>query len=195
MNLSDDYTNVTQLRKRQATASNYTLVANLGTFALVACQNFASMSSPVFAIGISLGLATMVDAQIDRLRANNATATRETQFVQQHGKHGEAVWVEQLTQQERSAVKKFRIATALSVSSVIAGFVVGMECAPHLKSFLMPATIIVGLFVSMKATKKSEQHLKEVREQRLTLVDQIHQRRTHLSEQQSNTQNLPAPHP
>lgn len=187
MNITTHFNTIGDLCARQETALNYALVANLGTCGMVVLQSALSTPSPWLSAGISLGLATLVDAQIDRVKSRKHSIQSQTQFIQTYGTEYEAVWADELSNQERTAVQKYRMRTASVVGAAIGGFVVAVPFAPHFNGVLMTAALVLSFIAHKKATKHSEAQMEEATCNRKTLVEEIHQRRTVRAEPMANT--------
>lgn len=187
MNIETHFKAIGDLRARQETALNYALVANLGTCGMVALQSALSTSSPLLSVGISLGLAALVDAQMDRSKIRKQTIQSQTEFVKEYGTTHEAAWADELSNQERAAVQKYCVVTAGVVGAAIGGFVVALPFAQHFNGVLMTAALVLSFIAHKKASKHSESQMDEAKRNRTTLVEEIYQRRTILAEPPSNT--------
>jgi len=175
--LSDDFANVARAHKQKETALNYGIIASLGTCALVTAQLFMPSHVIVDAV-IALGMATIVDANIDRIKNRNHIKRVETSFVKAHGNSYEKLWVRDLNEEEKSARKKNRMVSALTLSSIASAFVVGINVAPEFKSIMLPAFAVAAFLLYTKNTKKGSAAIDETVKNRRTLVEQIHHRRS-----------------
>lgn len=185
--IAADFNAIVDLRARKETVLNYALVATLGTCGMVVLQSVLSTPSPLLGVGVSIGLAAVVDAQLERMKTAKKTIHSQTQFVKQYGNEYEAIWAKDLADQEHGAVKKYRMMTAGVVAAAIGGFVVALPYAPHFKGVLMTAVVALSFIVHKKATKNSDRHMEDATRQRQMLVDQIYHRRTCVAEPASNT--------
>lgn len=177
MTVSHDIENVTRSRNRYENALTYGAVASIGSCVLVGAQAFMS-SNVVLDVAVALGFATIVDAQTDRIKMRKKIQQSETHFVNEHGNSYEKIWVEDLNAQEKTARKKNRIISTVSLSSIVSAFIVTTAFVPQINSVMIPAFAVVGLLVHNKATKKTSSALNDIVSQRRTLVEQIHMRRT-----------------
>lgn len=187
MTVVQDIENVTRNRNRYENALSYGAVASIGTCVLVAAQAFMS-SYVILDVAVSLGLATIVDAQMDRLKTRKKIQQSETHFVNEHGNSYEKIWVGNLNDQEKALRKKNRIISTVSLSSIVSAFIVTTAFVPQINSVMIPAFAVVGLLVHNKATKKTSSALNDSVAQRRTLVEQIHLRRT------TEDHSIPSPH-
>lgn len=177
MTIVQDIANVTRNRNRYENALIYGAVASVGTCVLVAAQAFMS-SHVILDVAVSLGFATIVDAQMDRFKTRKKIQKSETHFVNEHGNCYEKIWVGNLNDQEKALRKKNRIVSTVSLSSILSAFIVTTAFVPQINSVMIPAFVVVGLLVHNKATKKTFGALDDIVAHRRTLVEHIHLRRT-----------------
>lgn len=176
-NCSDNFKNVARAHRQKETVLNYGVVASLGTCALVVAQSFVS-SHIILDAAIALGLATIVDSSIDRVKNRKHIKDVETSFVNTHGNPYEKLWVRDLNEQEKVARRKNRIVSAITLSSIASAFVISMNVLPEFKSVMMPAFAVAGFLLHGRNTKNISANIDETVAQRRTLVEQIHQRRS-----------------
>lgn len=174
---SEDFKNVTHAHRQKETALNYAVIACLGTCVLMSAKSFMSPHI-IFDAAIALGLATIVDASIDRIKNRKRIQDVETSFVTAHGNSYEKLWVRDLNEQEKSARRKNRIVSAITLSSIASACVVSINVAPEFKSIMLPAFAVAGSLLHGKTTKKVSAKIDEAVANRRTLVEQIHQRRS-----------------
>ncbi len=188
-NCSDDFKNVTRAHRQKETALNYGVAASLGTCSLVVAQSWIS-SHIILEAAIALGMATIVDSSIDRVKNRKHIQDAETSFINTHGNPYEKLWVRDLNEQEKAARRKNRIVSAITLSSIASAFVVSMNVLPDLKSVMMPAFVVAGFLLHGRNTKNISANIDETVSQRRTLVEQIHQRRN--ADEPTPTPSAPA---
>lgn len=184
----EDFANVTRAHRQKETVLNYGVIASLGTCALVTAQFFMSSHALLNAV-IALGMATIVDANVDRIKNRRHIQKVETSFVGAHGTSYEKLWIRDLNEQEKAGRKKNLMVSTLTLSSIASALIVAINVVPEFRTVMMPAFIVGGLWLHAKTTKKASTNVDEIVKNRRTLVEQIHHRRS------VDEPTVPAPSP